>query len=469
MGWEWVWEGLGLAGGALGLYFWWEKRSLARRLLETQVHLSQKEKALAQLEAKWIQGQKDLQKLELENQGLRKKLEEKQEELARRQAELAQLQERLAQEQSHFREKVALLEEARAELGNAFRALSSEVLQKSVEDFLKLAQERLATFGEEIQGQLRVREEALGRLTEPLKEALEKIDRELKELEAKQEGTYKGLEERLRNLLEISIPKLQKETENLSRALRHPRIRGHWGEVQLRRVVELAGLLPKCDFEEQPTLTKGGNTFRPDLIVRLPGERIIAVDAKVPFEIYAEALEEEDESQAQEKLKRYLTTLKGHIKTLAQKKYWEAVESRWQKSPEFVVLFLPAEGLLTVAFKLEPEILEFGARHRVLLATPITLMALLKTVAYIWQEQELAENAREIVFLGKQLYGRLRVLSAHFQELGSRLRQTVEAYNRSLRSYRGRILPAVQKLEACGIGSPNSKPSSLAEVSPPED
>ncbi|HIE33319.1 MAG TPA: DNA recombination protein RmuC, partial [Thermodesulfobacteriaceae bacterium] len=268
-----------------------------------------------------------------------------------------------------------------------------------------------------------------------------------------------------RNLVEVYLPRLQKETENLSRALRQPRIRGRWGEIQLKRVVEMVGMLPKCDFEEQASFSSDERTLRPDMIIRLPGGRIIAVDAKVPFEVYIEAIEEENEDEAHKKIKEYVASLKNHIKSLSQKRYWEAIESRWQKSPEFVILFLPAEGLFSAALKSDPEIVEFGAKHKVLLATPITLIAILKAVAYAWQEQELAENAREIAHLGKQLYERLRVLTEHFNDLGNRLKQAVEAYNKTVRSYESRILVTARKFEDFRMISPEKKIPELTEIS----
>ncbi|RUM88151.1 MAG: DNA recombination protein RmuC [Thermodesulfatator sp.] len=463
--WGYLLLGFFLGGGTLWWFVGRERGELSRKVKEFQEELLQKKTELAQLVERLSQERQFRERLEAEKVELFRKLEEAQRELSLRQAEIAQLRERIAQEEDHFQEKLQLVERAQKELEKTFKVLSAEILQRNTEAFLKLAQERLAGFREEIQGQLRAKEEAIDRLTQPLKEALERVNREIKEMEAKREGAYKSLEEGLRNLMEVYLPRLQKETENLSRALRQPRIRGRWGEIQLKRVVEMAGMLPKCDFEEQRPFSSEGKTLRPDMIIRLPGGRIIAVDAKVPFEVYIQALEEEHEDRMQEKLREYIAGLKNHIRSLSQKKYWEAIESRWQKSPEFVILFLPAEGLFSVALKSDPEIVEFGVQNRVLLATPITLIALLKAVAYAWQEQELAENAQEIARLGKQLYERLRVLTEHFNELGNRLKQTVEAYNKTLRSYEGRILVTARKFENLRMISPEKKIPEITEVS----
>ncbi len=441
-----------------------EKAELYQKLEEIQGELVQKKTELAQLNEKFLQEEDKRQKIEQEKNELFQKFEKTQEELALRQAEIAKLEEKIAQEESKFQEKLEIIEKAQKELENTFKALSAEIFQKNSESFLKLAQDRLSVFKEEIQGQLKAKEEAIDRLTQPIKEALERVNREIKEMETKREGAYKSLEESLRNLTEVYLPRLQKETENLSRALRQPRVRGRWGEIQLKRVVEMVGMLPKCDFEEQTSISTGDRVLRPDMIIRLPGNKIIAVDAKVPFEVYIEAIEDEREEEAHKKMQEYVVNLKNHIKSLSQKKYWEAIESRWQKSPEFVILFLPAEGLFSAALKSDPEIIEFGAKHKVLLATPITLIAILKAVAYTWQEQELAENAREIAHLGKQLYERLRILTEHFNELGNRLRQAVDAYNKTIRSYESRILVTARKFEDFRMISPEKKIPEVKEI-----
>ncbi|OAQ19964.1 DNA recombination protein RmuC [Thermosulfurimonas dismutans] len=463
--WGYLLMGFLIGGGALWLHAKRERNELFQKFEGLQEELIQKKTELAQLSERLAREEQYREKLETEKAELFERLEEAQKELALRQAEIAKLKERITQEEEHFREKLEIIEKAQKELENTFKALSSEIFQKNTENFLKLAQDRLSVFREEIQGQLKAKEEAIDRLTQPIKEALEKVNREIKEMEEKREGAYKSLQESLRNLVEVYLPRLQKETENLSRALRQPRIRGRWGEIQLKRVVEMVGMLPKCDFEEQTSFSTDERTLRPDMIIRLPGGRIIAVDAKVPFEVYIEAIEEENEDEAHKKIQEYVAGLKNHIKSLSQKRYWEAIESRWQKSPEFVILFLPAEGLFSAALKSDPEIVEFGAKHKVLLATPITLIAILKAVAYAWQEQELAENAREIAHLGKQLYERLRVLTEHFNDLGNRLKQAVEAYNKTVRSYESRILVTARKFEDFRMISPEKKIPDLTEIS----
>ena len=464
---EWIYLLVGFlaGGGILWLYARWERGNLFQRIENLKEALSQKKTELAQLSERLDQEKRLREKLEAERAQFGEKFEGAQKELAQREAEIAKLRERIAREEEHFREKLEIIEKAQKELEKTFKAISSEIFQKNTESFLKLAQDRLSGFREEIQGQLKAKEEALERLTHPLKEALEKVNREIREMEEKRERAYTSLKEGLRNLVEVYLPRLQKETENLSRALRQPRIRGKWGEIQLKRVVEMAGMLPKCDFEEQPSFLTGERSLRPDMIIRLPGGRLIAVDAKVPFELYMEALEEEDEEKSHRKLREYINHLKNHIKNLSQKRYWEAIESRWQRSPEFVILFLPAEGLLAAALKTDPEIVEFGARHKVLPATPITLIAVLKAVAYAWQEHELAENAREIARLGNELYHRLKILTEHFNDLGTRLRQTVEAYNKTVRSYESRILVTARKFENFRLISPEKKIPESKEVS----
>jgi DNA recombination protein RmuC len=222
----------------------------------------------------------------------------------------------------------------------------------------------------------------------------------------------------------------------------------------------MVGMIPKCDFEEQSAISTEEGVLRPDMIIKLPGNKVIAVDAKVPFEIYLKAME----GETNENRKEYVLNLKRHIKQLSQKNYWSAIESRWQRSPEFVILFLPAEGLLSAALEVDPHLLEFGTQNRVILATPVTLIAILKAVAYTWQEHELAENAREMTHLGKQLYERLRTLTMHFNDLGNKLKQTVEAYNKTLRSYESRILVTARKFEDFRMISPERKIPETKEI-----
>jgi len=459
--WAWLFIGILIGGGSVGLAY----RQLSQKFEKIQTEFSQKQTELAQIKERYIQEEKRKQQIEQEKDELFQKLEKTQEELALRQAEIAKLKEKIEQEESKFKEKLEIIKKAQKELENTFKALSAEIFQKNSENFLKLAQERLFVFREEIQGQLKAKEEAIDRLTQPIKDALERVNREIKEMENKREGAYKKLEESLRNLTEVYLPRLQKETENLSRALRQPRIRGRWGEIQLRRVVEMVGMLPKCDFEEQTSVFTEDRILRPDMIIKLPGNKIIAVDAKVPFEAYIEAIEDEREEEAHKKIQEYVANLKNHIRNLSQKKYWKAIESHWQKSPEFVILFLPAEGLFSAALKSDPEIIEFGAKHKVLLATPITLIAILKVVAYTWQEHDLAENAKEIAYFGKQLYERLRILTEHFNDLGNRLQQTVDAYNKTIRSYESRILVTARKFEDFRMISPEKTISEPLEIS----
>jgi len=440
-----------------------ERKDLLQKLEKAEETILQQQTALARLEEKLLREEERRLEVEREKDKLAQSLAQVSEALSQKEAELAKLRERLAQEESKLQEKLALLKQAQKELEDTFKALSAEILQSQSESFFKLAKERFFSFKEEVQAKLKDREEALERMTQPLKEALEKMKQEIKEMELKREGAYRGLEEALRNLVQVYLPKLQKETENLSQALRQPMVRGRWGEIQLRRVVEMAGLLPKCDFEEQATFVEGDQTLRPDMVIHLPGGRIIAVDAKVPFEAYVKALENEEE--APEKLQEYVNLLKKHIKTLAQKKYWKAIESRWKRSPEFVILFLPAEGLFSAAVKADPSLIEFGVEHKVLLATPLTLIALLKAVACSWQEYELTENAKEIAQLGKQLYERLRTLTEHFNELGGKLGQAVKAYNKTLASYESRVLNTARKFEDLRLIPPEKRLPELKQVS----
>ena len=503
---EWIYWGAGLLGGfILGAFLCYqrfskkelaweltlkaveeEKETLGLKVKELEQERAELRQRIGRLEASSVEMQTErarlmekltaekerVSQLEQEKERLLKKLETLSDTLFRKEAALIKCQQELAQEKEKLQEKQEFLNYAQKELENAFKALASETLKRQSEAFFGMAKENFSTFKEGLRGELQAKEKFWAQMTQPLRETLEKMRQEIKEMEIRREGAYKGIEEQLRSLMQVYLPKLQKETEHLSRALRQPMIRGKWGEMQLKRVVEMAGMLPKCDFEEQVSFSSEGQALRPDMVVHLPGGRIIAVDAKVPFEGYIKALEEEDP----EGVKEYVSQLKKHIRALAQKKYWEAIASRWKRSPEFVVLFLPAEGLFSMALKTDPELLEFGVQQKVLLATPLTLIAMLKAVAYSWQEHEMATNAREIVHLGRQLYERLRVLTEHLNDLGQKLRQTVKSYNKVLRSYEGRILITARKFENFRIIAPEKPLPETDEISeaplkinPPED
>ena len=373
---------------------------------------------------------------------------------------LARAEGELERERRAATGREAALGEARNLLVGEFAELSRRALEHNSTRFLELADSRLKEANQVAVGDLEQRKQAIEQLIVPLREQLGRYEEGLKELEMDRQRAYVGLQEQVRQLSE-SQDRLQAETRNLVTALRAPATRGRWGEVQLRRVVEMAGMVEHCDFDEQVTVDGDDRRLRPDLIVHLPGAKRVVVDAKVPLQAFLDANDATDEDARRAHLDSHARQLRAHVDALAKKEYWQ----QFDDSPEFVVAFVPGDPLLAAALERDAGLLEHAVASHVLLATPTTLIALLRTVAYSWQQQALADNAREVQRLGRDLYKRLAVFGEHLARTGKGLSSAVEAYNKAVGSLERTVLPQARRFHELGVvGGADREIAALEQV-----
>lgn len=362
--------------------------------------------------------------------------------------ELEGLRVQLKQQERAVTEKLELLDDAEQRLSNTFKALAADTLKGSGESFLKLAQLQLEKYQDQARSDLDQRKRSIDELVKPIADGLTKVDRKIEEVEKVRLEAYGALVAQIRGLGETQ-QRLHGETEKLVRALRTPSVRGRWGEIQLRRVVEIAGMIQHCDFVVQESVKTERGVRRPDMTIRLPNNRCVVVDSKVPLDQYLNSLETEDGDVQRQHLKEHAKQLRRHIQELAGKSYWDRLED----TPEFVVLFLPGEAFFGAALEQDPTLIEYGVDQRVILSTPTTLIALLKAVAYGWKQEQISQSAAEIAGLGRQLYDRVRSFTTHLQSTGDALSSAVRAYNQAVGSFETRLLVSARRLRELGVAS----------------
>lgn len=433
-----------LAALVTGLGIGWAlARAGAKRALQEAAHAHQN--ALTAQQTLFADTTRRLDEAQQELQQLRLQLQEVQESAVTVREDNARLRAELTHHKLAVPQQLALLEKAEAQLKSSFDALASAALRTTTDEFLKLADQKLGNVQKEALGDVLKRQHALDDLIKPIRDALVNVDARLSDSEKARIETSAALSTLIKHIGQ-GQEQLRGATLNLVRALRTPSVRGRWGEIQLRRVIELAGMLPYCDFTEQPSLIAEHGRQRPDLIVRLPGGKTIVIDAKVPLEAYLDATDAQDDAVRDRRMVDHARQVREHMSKLGAKSYWEQV----QPSPEFVVMFLPGESFFQAALQHDPELVDFGVRCQVFPASPITLIALLQVVAQGWRHERLAQNAEEIQALGKELYARVSKMTDYLDTLRTRLDSTVKAFNDTVGSYETRVLVSARKFKELG-------------------
>ena len=360
--------------------------------------------------------------------------------------EADRLRDQIKNQQALQTERNSAFEVATSRLAKSFSDLANQSLKSNSENFLRLAEQNLATQNERAKRDLGEREKAVEELVKPIREALKASQNQIAELEKSRSEAYGGIKSQL-EAMQISQKSLTQETQNLVKALRRPEVRGRWGEITLRRLVELAGMVEHCDFQEQVHSVGDDKVIRPDMIVRMPDRRQLVVDVKTPLDAYLEAVEADSDEARKLALQRHTRNIREHVRTLSSKAYW----AQFSESPEFVILFIPGDQFLSAALDDDPNLIEHALSQQIILATPTSFVALLKAVAYGWRQLSLAENAEEIRRLGEDLFGRLQSFVSHMNRVGRQLASSVENYNRAVGSLERKVLPGARKFVELGV------------------
>lgn len=368
--------------------------------------------------------------------------------IGRLKEENASLRATLDMERRAADEKMAIIENTRHHLSETFASLSSQALRNSTEEFLKLAQENFKQLHIQAKGDLEQKEKSIDNLLKPVKEALNRTDQQLRDLEKERKAAYGSLSKHLESMAQTQ-QLLQGETRNLVQALRRPEVRGQWGEITLKRLAELAGMVEYCDFYEQETTQTGSGIQRPDMVVRMPDGREIVVDVKTPLDAYLSAVEAPDDGARARHLERHARKVRERVRELASRTYW----AQFKHSPDFVVMFIPGDQFLSAALDIDRDLLEYALGQKVILATPTSFVALLRAVAYGWRQQSLAENAEKIRDLGEELYHRLGTFTEHLAKLGKNLGSSLDHYNKAVGSFERQVIPGARKFAEMGITS----------------
>ncbi len=370
-----------------------------------------------------------------------------QREIQRLNVDLARLETELEGDAEHYQAQLETLQQARNEMARHFALLSHRALKQNNSLFLQLANQNLKLQQHRVQSELERKQQAVDALIEPIRETLERTEQRLQQIEKERQRSFGELSEQIRKLA-TTEGALQRETQNLVQALKRPDVRGRWGEMTLKRLVELAGMVEYADFAEQVDASDGERRLRPDMVIRMPDQRELIVDAKTPLSAYLEAIDANGEEERKAALKRHARNLRERMKALASKQYW----AQFDKSPDFVVLFVPGDQFLGAALEHDPALLEDSLRQNVVLTTPSSLVAMLRAVAFGWRQAKFSQNAEQIRTLGEALYQRIGTLTEHFARLGQSLDNSVSAYNRAIGSLERQLTPAARRMHELGIG-----------------